>query len=169
MNTINEILTISTKNYIVLPIGISGSGKSTWIKVMLEYDDNLKVISPDDIRREITGTVSDQTKNGEVFRIAYDRVVNAMNNGNSVIFDATNIRSRERRSLLAYIDENVYSDVNAYAKIFDVDPEICKDRIKKDIMDGVDRSNVSDEVIDKQYTYFKNNLDTIEPDGYKII
>jgi predicted kinase len=76
-----------------ITVGISGSGKTTWL---LENSTGKRVISPDEIRRELTGDVSDQTKNKEVFKIAFERVINALNNGVSVIFDATNVVSVHR-------------------------------------------------------------------------
>ena len=39
------------KPKLILPVGISGSGKSTWIKA--NTDSNTVVVSPDDIRREL--------------------------------------------------------------------------------------------------------------------
>lgn len=65
--------------------------------------------------------------------------------------------------------QNVNNDFNAYAKIFDANPEISKERIRKDIEKGVDRSNVPDFAIDKQYKSFISDLNKVENDGYKLI
>ena len=151
----------------IIPIGISGSGKSTWI--VSQVDSNTIIISPDNIRRELTGTVNDQSRGREVFQIAYHRTVDALNSGKSVIFDATNISSSERRNMLKYLRKKVDVDFDAFAKIFDIDPKISKERIKKDIESGIDRSNVPPEIIDKQYQKYIGGLDNVETDGYKII
>ena len=45
---------------LIIPIGISGSGKSRLYN--LNYQDYVK-ICPDDIRKELTGSISDQSKN----------------------------------------------------------------------------------------------------------
>ena len=37
-------------------------------------------------------------------------------------------------------------------------PELCKERIRKDLENGVARSAVPDEVVDKQYVNFNNFL-----------
>jgi hypothetical protein len=70
---------------------------------------------------------------------------------------------------MKYLKERVKKPFNAYAKIFDIDPEIAKQRVRNDINTGVDRSNVPNEVIDRQYQTFINDLNKIESDGYKII
>ena len=157
----------SEKPKFIIPVGISGSGKSSWIKS--QTDSNTKVVSPDDIRREILGSVNDQSRGGEIFNIAYQRVIDALNAKNNVIFDATNVSSSDRRNMLKYIKNNVNVDFDAYAKIFDVNPDITKERIRKDIEAGVDRSNVPPEAIDRQYQKFIGGLDNLESDGYKII
>ncbi len=150
-----------------IPVGISGSGKSTWIRQ--NTDSNTIIISPDDIRRELSGDVSNQGNMKLVFSTAFDRAASGLNRGNNVIFDATNVRSDQRKDMLNYLKKNVKGKFDAFAKIFDVDPEITKDRIKKDIENGVDRSNVPDHAVDKQYQNFKNDINHLESDGYQII
>ena len=157
----------ATKPKFMIPVGISGSGKSTWINA--NTDGNTVVVSPDDIRREITGDISDQTKNPEVFQLAFRRAIDALNAGQDVIFDATNVASFHRKKMLDDFRQKVERDFDAFAKIFDADPEVTKQRIKKDIEAGVDRAAVPDFAIDKQYQSFKNDLGKIESDGYKII
>ena len=158
---------IENKPKLILPVGISGSGKSTWIKS--QTDSNTVVVSPDDIRRELTGNISDQTKNGEVFQIAHKRVADALNAGKNVIFDATNIKSRDRKSLMNYMKVHVDKPFEGFAKVFSVDPEVAKQRVRKDIEAGVDRSNVPDWAIDKQHRSFVDDMNTIELDGFKIM
>jgi len=117
----------------------------------------------------LTGDVSDQTRNDYVIFLANKSIVDNLNDGHDVILDATNVRSRERRSLLKYLKENVTVDFDALAKVFYVDPEICKIRIKLDMKNNVDRSNVPDYAIDRQYARFIGGLDKIESEGYKLI
>ena len=157
----------STKPNFIIPIGISGSGKSRWIKTL--EGQGYEIISPDDIRRELTGDISNQSKNNEVFTLSFQRAVDALNLNKNVIFDATNVSSIYRKKMLTYMKQNVNNDFNAYAKIFDANPEISKERIRKDIEKGVDRSNVPDFAIDKQYKSFISDLNKVENDGYKLI
>ena len=151
----------------IIPIGISGSGKSRWIKSLVDL--GYEIISPDDIRRELTGDVSNQSRNKDVFPIAFQRTIKAINDGNSVIFDATNVNSSHRKRMLDYIKQNTELDFDAFAKIFNVDPEICNERIRNDIETGIDRSNVPPNAVNKQYRNFIKDLNNVESDGYKII
>lgn len=151
----------------IITVGISGSGKSTWIK---QNGSGYNIISPDSIREELTGNVSDNTRNSEVFSIAFNRVAESLNNGISVIFDATNTVSRLRREMIEKINGMVDSGVEftPIAKIFNCSPDICKGRIKKDIENKVNRSNVPDSAVDRQYNQFKNDIGKIESDGYQL-
>jgi predicted kinase len=156
----------SIPSFIIL-VGISGSGKSTWIKS--HNIPNAVVISFDDIRREVNGNVNDHTDSLKIIYIGLNRIIDALNAGKNVILDATNVRTKDRREQLNYIKEHVNRPFNAYAKIFYGDPEVTKERIRKDIENGVDRSDVPPEAVDRQYNKFIMNLDKIESDGYKII
>ena len=73
---------------LIIPIGISGSGKSRLYN--LNYQDYVK-ICPDDIRKELTGSISDQSKNKEVFELAQQRIDDCIANDKNVFYDATNI------------------------------------------------------------------------------
>jgi len=128
MGKVNSDFNTSKPKFII-PVGISGSGKSTWINTL--EGQGYAVVSPDDIRREVLGTVNDQSRGGEIFQIAYQRVADALNIGKNVIFDATNVGSSDRREMLKYLKNNVNVDFDAYAKIFDANPEVSKERIKK--------------------------------------
>lgn len=94
-----EKMALVNKNFkkpkFIIPVGISGSGKSTWINA--NRKSNTVVISPDEIRRELTGNISDQSKNNDVFVLAFKKAIDALNNGNDVIFDATNVTSFHRK------------------------------------------------------------------------
>ena len=105
---------------LILTVGISGSGKSTWIKSQSGYE----VVSPDEIRREM-GDVSDQSKMNEVYRIAYDRLKTLLSQGKNVIFDATNLESKYRVELIKSMPKHI-----SKAKVFHTDPEEAKKRIK---------------------------------------
>ena len=163
----NRIGAIEVKPKLILPVGISGSGKSTWINA--NTDSNTIVVSPDNIRKELTGNISDQSKNDLIWTIAFKKIVHALNSGKNVILDATNIESNNRKKLLNYLRDNVDRPFDAFAKIFIVDPEIAKQRVKNDIEKGIDRSNVPDWVIDRQYKKFVNDIDSLENDGFKLI
>lgn len=80
-------------------IGLPGSGKSTYAAEQhKKYGTH--VCSSDAIRAEL-GDVNDQGNNEKVFRILHRRIKDYLRNGESVIYDATNIKSKRRRAFLA--------------------------------------------------------------------
>jgi len=81
-------------------VGIPGSGKSTRVKHILSKL-SADVICPDDIRLEITGDASDQSKNSEVWDIAYQNLHASLTKGSNVIFDSTAVSKKARKRLLS--------------------------------------------------------------------
>lgn len=86
-------------------IGLPGSGKSTFARNRVKfYDDcnktRLEIVSSDDIREELYGTRFCQKDPARVFEIAHERIINSLEQGWDVIFDATNITRKNRASLL---------------------------------------------------------------------
>ena len=86
-------------------IGVSGSGKSTYAEMLcknLNSTDKTTrkettIISSDAIRAELcNGDVSDQSKNSQVFEVAYKRIEQTLQLGVNVIWDATNLSREER-------------------------------------------------------------------------
>ncbi len=144
-------------------VGIPGSGKSTYLKKL--NIPNVIVVSPDDIRREITGSISDQSRNSDVWRITEERINKYLSEGKYVILDATNVNTENRTSFLDRIKQN-NNGLSTYATMFDANPEESKKRIAKDIENKVDRSDVPDDVIDKMYSMYQQTVDTIQSEGF---
>ena len=157
-----EELLQADKPEFILTVGIPGSGKSYWIKSQTGYT----VVSPDDIRREMGGDVSDQSKNAQVWALAKQRTLSALNRGQNVILDATNVDSQYRKLFISGLPDCIMK-----AKVFDVDPEVAKARIHKDLEQGRDRSVVPDHVIDRMYEGFKSTVDEnqLEAEGFQVI
>lgn len=151
---------------LILPIGIPGSGKSTWIKEFnKKHYNKYIVVSPDELRRELTGDVSDQSQNAKVFWMATEAAKKALENGDSVIFDATNVDTQQRRDLVKEMPKNI----KLKAKILKVDPQEAKRRVRKDILAGKDRSNVPVEVIDNKFKQFEYTLTVLKDEGFELI
>lgn len=79
-------------------VGLSGSGKST-LADELHYGGKV-IVSSDAIREELTGKVEDQSKNNEVFEIFHQRIRKNLEEGKSVIADATNLMIKSRLAIL---------------------------------------------------------------------
>lgn len=99
--------------------GLPGSGKSTWTKDKTEYD----VHSSDAIRAELFGDEDVQEKPAEVFKLMFERTVESLKAGRSVIYDATNLTRKNRVNTLTEIKralkgiEVSYKYVLVYAPI----------------------------------------------------
>lgn len=86
------------KSSVTILCGISGSGKTSFIKNNL--DRKTKIISLDDIRLQIFGHAESQKNNNEVKRIAYNKLKECLQNGDDCVWDATNIRFDFRKKII---------------------------------------------------------------------
>lgn len=144
----------NTQRFIIITFGIPGSGKTTWRRKFIEQhiDQNWKVICPDDIRKEVTGNISNILQDKTVWKIAYNRLEEYFKIPDcNIIFDSTacNVKTQKRIESIC----NSYK-VSIIYKIFDIDAQKAKDRIQNDINNNVDRSHVPNEVIDRMYNNF---------------
>lgn len=134
-----------TKPKLFIMCGLSGSGKSTKaIRLAKKYD--AVIVSSDDIRKELCGEVSDQSKNEEVFKVFHKRIRKYLYEGKNVIADATNITMKSRRAII----ENVKKlDIEKICYIMAKKYEDC-------IKDNLNRKNpVPEEVLEKQLRKFQ--------------
>ena len=149
-------------------IGIPGSGKTHWINLNKKKLDamNYEVISPDEIRQEITGKISDLSQDRIVWNEAKLRVFNRLINGKNVILDATNVNYYYRRLFIENLPK-----CNLRAKLFEVTPELAKERIKNDLKHGKPRSKVPEEVIDRMQNQFINYCSVLAliKEGFEVI
>lgn len=88
-----------SKLYIMM--GIPGSGKSTWCKNHVNFDDGEKYISRDEIRFHYVKTKSGYfNKEQEVYREFVGRVSEALSRGETVYADQTSLTEASRRKLI---------------------------------------------------------------------
>jgi predicted kinase len=83
---------------LVLMVGPSGAGKTTLAKRRHDHD---AIVSTDEIRLELYGSVTGSSDQTEVYRRARERAVLRLSRGETVVIDATNLRQRDR---LAFVD-----------------------------------------------------------------
>lgn len=83
--------------HLIILVGASGSGKSTWIKQTVP---DYQVISLDELREEINGDRQDQSNFGTVIREAKKRLKAALAAGQNVVWDATSLRLDFRTPLV---------------------------------------------------------------------
>lgn len=140
------------KPRLTLLCGLSASGKSqyieniTWIKEDIREEDKSVVLSTDNLRKEICGSVEDQSMNGIVFQKFHNLIRSNLKNGIDVVAEATNITMKSRRSIL-----NVIKGIDCEKVCVVIVKPIgeCK-------KDNIDREHpVPGHVIDKQARKFQ--------------
>lgn len=89
---------MSRKNTLVVLVGVPGSGKTTFAKLLKE--GGMVHVSTDEIREEILGSASNQEQGNKIFSIAYERMQEAGKEKKDCVFDATNRTARDRRALI---------------------------------------------------------------------
>ena len=124
----------------ICAIGISGCGKTTSGNILKKENYNLEIVCPDDIRKELTGDISDQSQNEKVWNICYSRIIHNLQDGKDVYLSATNLSKGGLKHLFK-LAEKAHAEIEAVAFEDSRDWELCYNRVKKDIDSGVDRSN----------------------------
>lgn len=86
---------------LIMLCGIPGAGKSTYAKDYVAHNDNVVHLTSDGIRAELYGDESTQGNPAEVFGLMQKRAVEHLNNGQTVIYDATNITRKDRQGVIS--------------------------------------------------------------------
>jgi|APGre2960657505_1045072.scaffolds.fasta_scaffold01783_6 predicted kinase len=84
-------------NTVYVMVGISGSGKSTFIKSFLNKNPNVVVYSSDKLRAVLGKSEEDQTVSGQVFSTIKYNLDRDLALGKDVMIDATSLNPKERR------------------------------------------------------------------------
>lgn len=125
---------------LILAVGCSGCGKTTFGNVLKKNDSDLEIVCPDDIRKEITGDISDQSQNEKVWNICYARIAKNLDDNKTVYLSATNLSRGGIKSLIKLANKyNAVVEADAFEDSRDW--SLCYNRVKNDIDKGIDRSN----------------------------
>lgn len=154
------------QNKLIILMGISGSGKSTFAREYVANNPGTKIINQDAIRRELTGDVSDQSKNKEVIIEAKRRLDEYLFNEDSVIWDNTSLNLKYLNEI--YKRTPPHYDVDIYYTERSFFPEECLESIHEEIANGVDRSKVPDDIVEKQYVKFIDTMRVLCKSSIKI-
>lgn len=163
LKALEEQLKTTEENFekidVILPIGTSGSGKSTFIKSLPQK--NLVIIEPDTMRVEFTGDINNKSKDKEIYEEAAKRAVKAIKQGKQVVFDTTNLTKDKRLPFIEAIKKEI-PNANIQYKLMKLNPELAKQRIKAQIARGENRANVPESTIDRHAESYKQMLEDIK-------
>lgn len=125
MNTLEQQLQILPEPFVVMGVGIPGSGKTTVLSEVAEHLDIIR-ISPDEIREELTGNQANQSVNAEAWNQAYARVRATLELGRSAIVDATHTEAFRRPQAVEMYRS--FGAMAVVAVVFDTPLEVAKER-----------------------------------------
>jgi len=133
---------------LIILMGVSGSGKTSFRKEYIAKNPETKVISMDDIRLDVMHDVNDQSNNNIVAHKAHLLLLNHFKNKESIIWDNTTLSRKYMNNILKYLPENYELEVKFTEA--SINPAKCFENIQKELLQGVNRSNVPLCVIKKQ-------------------
>lgn len=125
MINLEQQLATLPEPYIVMGVGIPGSGKSTVLKVVAQHLEIAR-ICPDDIREEMTGSAANQSVNAEAWAEAYRQAGIVLSLGKSAIIDGTHTEAWRRPQNVQQYRE--FGAVAVVAEVFDTPLETAKQR-----------------------------------------
>ena len=132
------------KPKLIVMVGISGSGKSTFANG-LKTSLNATVVETDAIRVELTGNAEDQSQNGRVFGVAKKRVGDLLCMGKNVVIDATSLNIRDRKDWI-----NIAKSAGALPVAYVVKTDLATAKTRN----AQRTRKVPDWVIEKQFAKF---------------
>ena len=91
-----------------------------------------------------------------MFKLAFERVDEYLNKGQDVFFDATNVNKTQRKK---FTDKYIGSDVNVIYVILPADVDLSWKRIRKDIREKKNRSDVPYFALVRQKEQYDNSIE----------
>ena len=92
--------------HLTMLIGLPGAGKSKFANGQKEHFGNTVVLSSDAIRKELYGDEQIQDNPSKVFDTMNKRTIECLKCGKNVIYDATNLRRKNRKHLLKQVPKD---------------------------------------------------------------
>ena len=158
-------MTNTTTGALFITVGIPGCGKTTVVEKMLVNDQIDIVVSSDKIREDLTGDMTNQEQNNDVFALLNQRVRAGLATGWArVMVDATNLRPAYRKVLMGFADE---FGVSAQALHFkdSADLDLCQKRNQSRLR------VVPFDVMQRFHRYFieESNPSQLRGEGWRVV
>ncbi len=145
----NQVINLPQLSLVLL-VGVSGSGKSTFAR---KHFKATEVISSDYCRALVADDENDQTATRDAFEVLNFIAGKRLAAGKLTVIDATNVQAESRKSLIELAKRN---HVLAVAIVFNIDPTICSERnVLREDRDFEDR------VIHAQYHQLQRSLNKL--------
>ena len=140
---------------VIIPIGISGSGKSRLYK--MRYSD-LTLVSPELICKEMYGRINEYSKLNEVREEVSKRVDKLVESGESFYYDGYTIDSNRRKEFTDMFKGK--NDIKVTYIILPSDINISLKRIEEDIKNNVERADVKEIILKFQLNLYKQSIES---------
>jgi predicted kinase len=148
----------------VMVVGLPGAGKTTWCDAFERQPKTASfvIVHSDDVRRELTGDINDQSQNDAVWAEVLLRVQAALAAGTHTILDATNVDTIRRRTFVKQLPP-----CRKRVKMLFVGERVARGRIARDLREGKSRSAVPDKILSAMQKKFSESLLTLPHEGWR--
>lgn len=143
---------------LVLLIGVSGSGKSTFAR---KHFQPTEVVSSDQCRALVSDDEGDQTATQDAFQLLHVIVEKRLQRGKLTVVDATSVQAWARASLLAIAQR---CEIPAVAIVLDLPENVYRRQNRKRVSRVVE-----DSVLAQQAEHLRTSLDHLESEGFNRV
>jgi protein phosphatase len=149
---------------LIMTIGISGSGKSTYLNKHYSKRD---VVSADQLRIDEFNdvNVSDHKQNAFIWGKVVDIAKDKLDKNGLVVIDGINVKSSDRNRFF----KNFPDVTKKIAIVFKPDLEESLKRINKDLADNKNRAAVNREILEKQLEKYNNGIQNVKSQFDEVI
>ncbi|MFC3999837.1 polynucleotide kinase-phosphatase [Nocardiopsis sediminis] len=143
---------------LVVLIGVSGSGKSTFAA---RHFRPTQVVSSDFCRGAVSDDENDQSASADAFALLHHIVATRLRRGLLTVVDATNVQPQSRAQLVRIAKEH---DVLCTAIVLDVPQRLARER-----NEGRPDRDFGPQVITRQTRDLKRNLKRLSKEGFRTV
>lgn len=143
---------------LVVLIGVSGSGKSSFAK---KFFKRTEILSSDECRALVSDDENNQAATKDAFEVLYYIAEKRLKNGLLTVIDATNVQKESRKGLIDLAKSHHCLPV---AIVLDLPEKVCSERN----LNRADR-NFGNHVIRQQAQQLKRSIRNLKHEGFKNI